>query len=347
MDEDDIITPVLGHLCQMGVRDFGAAACVSQQFRRLCSLEMFWRPLCEQRWALFPDGPEYLDVANRAIADAGAGALASWRREYLLREQLLVKDYPCFCMGSNLGIGEPIGLHFFEPRYRVLIRMAMQGDRRFFFPAGRPSRGSLHYLCEAHNVRIYPDGRADLVVLPVHLCRVRQSWTEPVGNHPPLQMAKIEILPLSSPEAASITRRGLDNMRRRLHGPFEDDAGELGQGDEDEDEDEDEDDNDEDEDDEDDEDDDDDDEGEEGEGEEDDEDDDEDDDEGEEGEGEEDDEGEEHDDEEGGEEEGEEDEREGYEEEHAGEGADADDGDQSESENQGQPPQEGAESKAE
>ena len=169
MDEDDIITPVLAHLTR--ARDFCAAACVSQQFRRLSELDLFWRPLCEQRWALFPDGPEYQTVADAAVADAASGASAKWRDEYVRRERLLVKDYPCFCMGSNLGIGEPIGLHFFEPGYRKLILMAMEGDRRFFFSAGQratveratvlllPNRGSLHYLCEAHTLDSTLSGR--------------------------------------------------------------------------------------------------------------------------------------------------------------------------------------------
>ena len=43
---------------------------------------------------------------------------------------------------------------------------------RFVWASGRLSAGQRVYLCEAHNVRTYPDGRADLHVLPVLECIV-------------------------------------------------------------------------------------------------------------------------------------------------------------------------------
>ena len=73
-------------------------------------------------------------------------------------------------------LAQPVGLHFFEPRYRKLIAFAMQTDRRFVWASGRLGAGQRVYLCEAHNVRTYSDGRADLHVLPVLECTVRRAW---------------------------------------------------------------------------------------------------------------------------------------------------------------------------
>ena len=188
MDDDDVITAVLGQLQQQhGVEPFTAAASVNRQFGRLAALDLFWRELCARRWELFPDAPLYRAAAEADIAaaqaavtegdsapqgGAPAAAAASWRGAYVKREAELERDYPCFCMPGNLRLTEPIGLHFFEPRYRKLIAVAMQTDRRFVWASGRLSAGQRVYLCEAHNVRTYPDGRADLHVLPVLECIV-------------------------------------------------------------------------------------------------------------------------------------------------------------------------------
>ena len=214
MDDDDVITAVLGQLQQQhGVEPFTAAASVNRQFGRLAALDLFWRELCARRWELFPDAPLYRAAAEADIAaaqaavtegdsapqgGAPAAAAALWRGAYVKREAELERDYPCFCMPGNLRLTEPIGLHFFEPRYRKLIAVAMQTDRRFVWASGglrpylnptltptptptltrfvwasgRLSAGQRVYLCEAHNVRTYPDGRADLHVLPVHECIV-------------------------------------------------------------------------------------------------------------------------------------------------------------------------------
>lgn len=217
MDEDDIITPVLAQLVSSGAKHICVAAQVSRQFRRLAALDLFWRPLCERRWVCFPDGRTWLAESTAKLnAAASPGGAPRWRNEYARRARALVKQYPCFCMGSSLNIGEPIGLHLFEPRYRLLIKTAMEGDGRFLFPSGRPMAGQCHYLCEAHNVTIYPDGRADVLVLPVQLCRVKEAWVQPVGNHPPLSWATVSLLPARDPAEAALLDRLLGAMRMRL-----------------------------------------------------------------------------------------------------------------------------------
>lgn len=232
MDDDDVVTAVLGQLqMQHGVEAFTAAACVSRQFARLAALDLFWTELCTRRWAAYPEAAHYRAEAEAAIAAARAraaaaaedapppsgaaaaeapppsGGAASWRQAYFQREAELERDYPCFCMPAHLRLAEPIGIHFFEPRYRRLIALAMRGDRRFLWAAGRLAVGQRLYLCEAHNVRTYPDGRADLHVLPVLECAVRRAWSQRVGGGvPQLQWARVRLLPTAS--AAHALRLG-------------------------------------------------------------------------------------------------------------------------------------------
>jgi hypothetical protein len=119
MDDDDVITAVLGQLQQQhGVEAFKAAACVNRQFGRLAALDLFWRELCARRWELNPDssGGELCGEVEAEIAAAQARAAATealpqggapvaaalWRGAYFKREAELERDYPCFCMPGNL-----------------------------------------------------------------------------------------------------------------------------------------------------------------------------------------------------------------------------------------------------
>ena len=110
---------------------------------------------------------------------------------------------PVFQMrtGEPLQIGQPIGLHLFEPRYRLLIKEAMQGRSKYEksgAPIGiekpRPqflfSYGvSLPLVCgdpavivELNRCRIYDDGRADVSIIPVMHAKFSRVW-EREGSH--------------------------------------------------------------------------------------------------------------------------------------------------------------------
>lgn len=84
MDDDDVITAVLGQL--NSVESFVGAACVNRQFSRLAALDLFWRELCKRRWELFPDAELFRAVAEADIGaeesqvQAPPAAAALWRR---------------------------------------------------------------------------------------------------------------------------------------------------------------------------------------------------------------------------------------------------------------------------
>ena len=48
---------------------------------------------------------------------------------------------PIFAMTPGTQVGAPVRLHFFEPRYKILIRRAMEGSRSFVFCGEVPREG--------------------------------------------------------------------------------------------------------------------------------------------------------------------------------------------------------------
>ena len=88
---------------------------------------------------------------------------------------------------------------FFEPRYKWLVKVACEEKGGLFvFCTAAPGahERSAHYswLCEAQNVHVLPDGRANLSVFPLGRCRLRRLWRENVPaapDAPPLSFADV------------------------------------------------------------------------------------------------------------------------------------------------------------
>lgn len=110
--------------------------------------------------------------------------------------------YPVFYMTGAVRLGRDIGLHFFEPRYRLLIAEVMQdwpvsarqGGTIATLTQGR-NRGRLPTFVYAHmaplapttpaclvQVRqcvIHPDGSADVLLTPVSYVWIERVWERP------------------------------------------------------------------------------------------------------------------------------------------------------------------------
>jgi len=104
----------------------------------------------------------------------------------LITEHMMVK-MPVFYMPSPLQLNQPIGLHFFEPRYRRLIAEVTVGRTsdelsggqmkeplpRFVFACNSPlAAGTNAFVVELHRCRLYINGRADVLVNPVRQVRL-------------------------------------------------------------------------------------------------------------------------------------------------------------------------------
>ena len=167
MDDEDIMSIVLYHLAQdcTTSREWHKTFCilslVSKDTKRLARLDLLWKNACRQRWQGRFESECWMREAKEAAAAAAASAAkarspaSTWLTHFRLREQEIVKEYPCFAMGGGLTLGSPIGLHLFEPRYRLLIATAMERDAKFVFAHRPPHVGDIVWLCECHHVSMH------------------------------------------------------------------------------------------------------------------------------------------------------------------------------------------------
>jgi len=70
------------------------------------------------------------------------------------------EELPVFYLGSGCRVGQDISLHLFEPRYKILIRRALEGSRRFVFATRQPSAQMEATVVEVVQAQMLPDGRA-------------------------------------------------------------------------------------------------------------------------------------------------------------------------------------------
>lgn len=102
-----------------------------------------------------------------------------------------------FFMPGTLQIGEPYALHFFEPRYRFLIAELMVTQSESARRGGRVA-GDVHFihanraplgastpavLVQLQRCECYPDGRADVVLLPVAHVWLEKLWVRERTGH--------------------------------------------------------------------------------------------------------------------------------------------------------------------
>jgi len=89
------------------------------------------------------------------------------------------KSLPIFYMrGVASRVGQRVNLHFFEPRYRILIRRAWEGNHRFICTQRQPSEGDGGLIVEVESAVFHPDGKADIKGRGVQLATLRNVRME-------------------------------------------------------------------------------------------------------------------------------------------------------------------------
>ena len=81
-------------------------------------------------------------------------------------------------MPPGTAVGAAVALHFFEPRYKILIRRAWEGHRLFIYTAGVPRPGSRGVIVRVDQARFLPDGRANILGRGVRQVELDQTWVE-------------------------------------------------------------------------------------------------------------------------------------------------------------------------
>ena len=85
---------------------------------------------------------------------------------------------PIFYMSPGCRVGQPIALHLFEPRYRILIRRAMEGNNMFVYAARTPKGGHRACLVKVTSAFFHHDGRANIVGVGVEEFGMEDVWVE-------------------------------------------------------------------------------------------------------------------------------------------------------------------------
>lgn len=179
---------------------------VNREFREFANDDKPWRDalvrVCKKEPALWMDAVKsYAGMdseescaeevfVDRARARHPAGFKSLYR---VIANESLRWTGPIFYMPDVVGLGQTYGLHFFEPRYRLLIADVMRGQ-----PAEARNGGSIQspaYFVHANHgpleptipavmvqvveCHIYPDGRADVLLLPIRYVWIERVWTRP------------------------------------------------------------------------------------------------------------------------------------------------------------------------
>jgi hypothetical protein len=230
--DDDLLLQILTHI--RTPQQVALVGAVNRRLRELTASDMLWRELCIARWRNRLEAAPWMERGLQTMPRDADGR-GHWRAQFALREHEVFGIYPVFMMGGRLKLGVETSIHFFEPRYRRLVQIALSRDQRFVFAVHVPVPGSIAYLCELHNVLVHADGCADVQALPVGECMLHATnayeTISPV--HPPLLWCTAEVLPLPSEAALAavkVRQHLLSGARRG--GPLQYDAVALG-GDED------------------------------------------------------------------------------------------------------------------
>ncbi|KAG8463043.1 hypothetical protein KFE25_001816 [Diacronema lutheri] len=89
---------------------------------------------------------------------------------------------PIFTMPPGASVGAHVNLHLFEPRYKILIRRAIAGNRLFVFTAQPPHAGIAGVVVRIDVARFLPDGRCNISGVGIEAVRLGETWVEE-GTH--------------------------------------------------------------------------------------------------------------------------------------------------------------------
>lgn len=141
------------------------------------------------------DITDQLQLATRAYK---AGNYVNYKALYqdVVCRHLRFKG-PVFYMQGQIQLGECYSLHFFEPRYRLLIAEVMMNQ-----PATARNGGRVHgevsflhanraplapttpaTLVQVLRCQMYSDGRADVLLMPTAYVWLEKVWVRPNSGH--------------------------------------------------------------------------------------------------------------------------------------------------------------------
>jgi len=134
---------------------------------------------------------ELVERTHKFLQEHQGHNISSYKSIY----QAVVNHYlrfqgPVFCMPGHVALGQPYALHLFEYRYRVLIAQVLRGQGAaarnggsltgppvYFLHANRGLEATAPaVLVQVTECRVFADGRADVVLLPVNHVWIERVW---------------------------------------------------------------------------------------------------------------------------------------------------------------------------
>eukprot|EP00291_Cryptomonas_curvata_P022678 CAMPEP_0172164156 /NCGR_PEP_ID=MMETSP1050-20130122/7686_1 /TAXON_ID=233186 /ORGANISM="Cryptomonas curvata, Strain CCAP979/52" /LENGTH=263 /DNA_ID=CAMNT_0012834457 /DNA_START=74 /DNA_END=862 /DNA_ORIENTATION=- len=111
-----------------------------------------------------PVNPALQELAIARLTDGERESRAAADAEEMERLQTMsFLRLPVFYMPPGCRAGDPVSLHLFEPRYKVLIRRATEGNRLFLYAPAAPRDGDEACVVSVERASFLPGGRANIV----------------------------------------------------------------------------------------------------------------------------------------------------------------------------------------
>lgn len=116
-----------------------------------------------------------LALVSREAYDA---KLTQAKEQVVYLQEKARTHLPIFFMRPGTQVGDSVLLHLFEPRYRILIRRAWEGNRLFVYCASTPRSGIAGVIVAVNSAQFLPDGRANIVGKGVQAITLGETWVE-------------------------------------------------------------------------------------------------------------------------------------------------------------------------
>lgn len=216
----------------------GVLPLVNKQFNEFCKRDYFWQAalkrVCVSEPSLWEEGllrllphgtksmEGLVDCAHEKIP--GSTYRSIFRR---IVETYIRFSGPVFYMTGIVRIGQAFGLHFFEPRYRLLIAEVMRDlpeSARRGEPIVPSPQGQLPTFIYAHmsplapktpaclvqvrNCMIHPDGSADVMLTPVAYVSLERVWARPNSG----QLFQATCLRMGKSQSRQIERQQVNDV---------------------------------------------------------------------------------------------------------------------------------------
>eukprot|EP00026_Physarum_polycephalum_P007720 Phypoly_transcript_07785.p1 GENE.Phypoly_transcript_07785~~Phypoly_transcript_07785.p1 ORF type:complete len:432 (+),score=23.90 Phypoly_transcript_07785:112-1407(+) len=137
-------------------------------------------PLC--RTVLHIGSQHPVNVTLQSIIERNfPDEYASRRYEMVNESEQDLDSMPLFLLGMVAFPNQPFPLHIFEPRYRLMLRRCLEGQRRFGIVCcthAQPNGVDIGCMMEIKNSQTLPDGRSYVETVGTKRFRILSRWIQ-------------------------------------------------------------------------------------------------------------------------------------------------------------------------